>query len=202
MESITATGTPPFVLAAGKENTNRNKTNDEGKENDDPYDFRQRFISRQRSYIRSALTEIKQGQKQGCWLWFILPSAPYMMDGIECGSSMNRYFALRGGDICVHAYLNFQDDQINLRTNYLLIVHAILKQLEDGSTLSFIFGSVDLPKVMSSLTLFQRIATEMNDQVLADVCQSVMVFEKSDSDKKKTRKKKKNRLFFSRANAA
>ena len=140
---------------------------------EDPYSLRDRFVENQRLDFRSALVEIRQGQKRGHWLWFILPTAPYIVDGIEKGSRNNRFFALRGDD-CVKAYLRFEYDGICLRDNYYAIVESIRMQLRGGNTLSYIFGPDNDVKVISSLTLFKRIATEINAVELAKACRSVL----------------------------
>ena len=149
-------------------------------ENNDPYNLRERFVYQQRVHFKSALAEIQRGQKKGHWIWFILPTAPFLKGGVEHGSSTNRYYALRG-DESIRAYLTFSDDDIDLRTNYLTLVRAVLKQLEGGSTLSYIFQH-DTQKVISSLTLFQRIATDIGDGVLVDICQGVLDFAKVEKE--------------------
>jgi uncharacterized protein (DUF1810 family) len=65
------------------------------------------------------------------------------------------------------------------------MVQAILMQLQGGNTLSHIFGPMDDVKVISSLQLFERIATEMKDQELAGVCRSVLDLSSSSSKLKK-----------------
>mmetsp|Transcript_3265 Transcript_3265/g.6152 ORF Transcript_3265/g.6152 Transcript_3265/m.6152 type:complete len:177 (-) Transcript_3265:1973-2503(-) len=145
------------------------------KEMNDPHNLHERFVRNQKALFQSALVEIRQGEKRGCWLWFVLPTAPYVINGVERGSSMNRHFALRGDD-CVRAYLQFQDKTlgVNLRTNYMEIVRAIAMQLRGGNTLSHIFGPMDDVKVISSLKLFERIALEMKDRELANLCRGVL----------------------------
>ena len=135
----------------------------------DPFDLVSRFVDNQEIYFLSALAEIRQGKKRGCWLWFMLPTPPYVVNGVERGSSMNRHFCLRG-DESVKAYLAMEP----LRSNYFQLVSAIWMQLRYGNTLSNIFGPMDDVKVVSSLTLFGRIATEIGDLELAETCLSIL----------------------------
>jgi len=150
---------------------------------DDPYDFVERFVHNQARTFSTALGEIQEGRKQGCWLWWIFPTAPYIVNGVERGSSMNSHFALRGDD-CVKAYLKFQYKAINLRKNYVIIAKAVESQLNNGNSLRRLFGPMDDAKVRSSLTLFQRIANETDDKEVANVCQSVLEMTEVESRRK------------------
>lgn len=147
---------------------------------DDPFDLGTRFVYKQKLFFSTALQEIRHGSKRGCWLWFIIPTPPYIVNGEERGSSMNRKYALRGDD-CVKAYLEYQDKTcgVNLRRNYLTMARTIQMQLQNGKTLSSIFGPMDEMKVISSLTLFERIAAEKKDEELAEVCRRVLLLSKS-----------------------
>ena len=144
----------------------------------DPFDLVSRFVDNQEIYFPSALAEIRQGKKRGCWLWFMLPTPPYVVNSVERGSSMNRHFCLRG-DESVKAYLAMEP----LRSNYFQLVSAIWMQLRYGNTLSNIFGPMDDVKVVSSLTLFGRIATELGDTELAETCLFILKEEKKHNRK-------------------
>ena len=159
---------------------------------DDPHNLHERFIQNQKISFISALAEIREGQKKGCWLWFIFPTAPYIVNGVERGSSMNQRFALRGDD-CVKAYLQFQDKAlgVHLRMNYLTTVRAVHAQLERGRALSNLFGPMDEVKVISSLNLFERIATDIQDEELASVCREVLELSKKSSSRSKIKKRSK-----------
>jgi uncharacterized protein (DUF1810 family) len=138
---------------------------------EDPHDLVERFVINQEIRFPQALTEIKQGKKRTHWLWFILPSPPYIVDGKECGSEMNRYFVLRGD--ASKAYLKVD----TLRSNYLEISRAMECQLKFGNTLRNMFGPYDCPKVMSSLNLFNETALKMKDDELATLCSSLLLME-------------------------
>lgn len=142
---------------------------------EDPYNLYERFVLNHHRHFSSALDEVRKGCKRGHWMWFIIPCAPYIVDGLERGSPTNRRFALRGGNDCVKAYLSFESPEgTNLRTNYLAILRAIEMQLQEKNTLAGIFGPWDEPKVISSVRLFQSVAMETNDDELAAVCGSVL----------------------------
>lgn len=168
----------------------RNGGDHNGANDNDPHDLEYRFVRLQREMFATALAEIRQGQKQSCWLWFVLPTAPYFVHGIERGSDMNRRFALRS-DPAVQAYLTLEtksksdngdadDDNdcdgggLYLRRNYIAMLEAIRGQLEYGNTMESLFGPLDNVKAISSFRLFERIATEMNDTELYSVCRKVL----------------------------
>ena len=121
----------------------------------------------------TALSEIQAGQKQSCWLWFILPTAPYIVNGIERGSTMNRRYALRSDDECM-AFLNYTCGNVSLRHHYMEILNAIQMQLSCGNTMHNLFGPSDDVKAISSFRLFARIANLMQDDELANVCRRVL----------------------------
>ena len=73
----------------------------------DPHNIYERFVRNHLTMFNTAYTEIRQGQKRTHWVWFIFPTSPYIVNGIERGSQMNRHFALRSDD-AVKAYLNYK----------------------------------------------------------------------------------------------
>mmetsp|Transcript_13338 Transcript_13338/g.15291 ORF Transcript_13338/g.15291 Transcript_13338/m.15291 type:complete len:216 (+) Transcript_13338:36-683(+) len=156
-----------------------------------PYFLRERFVKNHSLFYLNALEEIQKGMKRGCWLWFILPTPPYIVDGVERGSIMNKRFALRGDD-CAKAYLQYEDKGlgVNLRANYLGICLAIILQMRKGNTLTNMFSSMDTPKVVSSLTLFQRIALDMDDEELYKACCAVLKPSKSRASKYKSKRQR------------
>ena len=163
------------------ENKKMNPDSKPGDSNDlqesDPYDLVERFVANQDDYFSQALTEIKQGKKRTHWLWFILPTPPYIVNGEECGSEMNRHFVLRGD--APKAYLKME----SLRSNYVEICRAMECQLKFGNTLRNIFGPLDRPKVISSLKLFQQTALLMKDDELVTLCSSLLSMEEKKNPK-------------------
>mmetsp|Transcript_2421 Transcript_2421/g.5624 ORF Transcript_2421/g.5624 Transcript_2421/m.5624 type:complete len:191 (-) Transcript_2421:4185-4757(-) len=159
---------------SGKKNHNSNPGESSSS---DPYDLVERFVMNQEIQFPQALTEIKQGKKRTHWLWFILPTPPYIVNGKEMGSETNRYFVLRGK--APKAYLKVD----TLRSNYLEICRAMECQLKFGNTLGNMFGPYDCPKVISSLNLFNETALQIKDDELATLCNSLLSMEKKKNPK-------------------
>ncbi|KAL7547813.1 hypothetical protein ACHAWF_011083 [Thalassiosira exigua] len=163
---------------------------------DDPHDLIRRFVEPQLSAFETALGEIRRGSKEGCWMWFVLPTAPHVVDGVERGSRLNRAWALRGDDAAA-AYLRLPpqpqerrragDDgeeaatSVDLRGNYLRMAREVRSRLEAGATLGGLFGPVDAPKARSSLELFRRVAADVGDDEVASACGRVLDFEPEGS---------------------
>ena len=164
----------------------------------DPHDLEKRFVSNQLLVFDDALEEIKAGAKRSCWLWFVLPTAPFIVNGKEVGSSMNRHFALRG-DEAVKAFLKFERKGVNLRQNYFTILHAVKGQLEQGNTMLRLFGPLDVNKATNSFQLFHRIAQEMEDEKLTMLSQNVLNLVALDKQKREARTPT-NKDDFSRSN--
>ena len=137
----------------------------------DPHNLRERFVKPQALKFRTALAEIDGGKKRSHWSWFVLPVAPWIVDGVERGSPTNQYYALRTDEQAV-AYLQF--DAGVLRRNYLAMLAAIEAQLEKGVTLRLLMGVMDDPKARSSFGLFERIAASVGDDELRVTCARVL----------------------------
>lgn len=164
----------------------------------DPYQFVSRFVENQASVYAAAIREIEQyGYKRSCWMWFVLPSAPYVVDGVERGSNMNRKYSLRS-DEEVKAYLTFPTTfGVNLRNNYVRMVRAVRRCLQTtNTTVEEIFGSIDAPKAVSSFRLFERVASasKTNDEELYQHCHAVLGLINKDGGKNGNRGKEKGTL--------
>ena len=183
---------PPSRPIAGSNNEERHAAKrqhgekDMCNDDDDPHNIYERFVVNQQMMFPQALSEIRQGQKRSCWFWFVLPCAPYVVNGSERGSSMNRHFALRG-DEAVKAYLAYKDEEtkFSLRQNYILIVSAISQQLKYGNSLLNMLGPLDKDKAISSFKLFGRIAKQINDQELEQVCDRALELSSKTNKKKR-----------------
>ncbi|CAK0865793.1 unnamed protein product [Prorocentrum cordatum] len=57
-----------------------------GPTEDDPFDLRRRFCEPYREDFQTALREIKAGRKRSCWSWYIFPTAPWVVNGVERGN--------------------------------------------------------------------------------------------------------------------
>lgn len=137
----------------------------------DPFRLR-RFTEQQRTAQPRALGEIRKGQRESCWMWYVLPTPPHLVNGVEQGSANNSKYALRSDDE-VRAYLDFRADGVDLRANYLATMFALHVTLDSGKSP---FERMEEPKVKSSLKLFERITREDRDQELNEVIRDVMAF--------------------------
>lgn len=118
-----------------------------------------------------AVCEIRRGKKESCWMWFVVPTPPYIANGVEEGSPNNRRYAIRS-DEEAKAYLQFRANGVDLRDNYVEVMAALKDQFAAGKTP---FGSVDAPKLRSSLKLFERIARDMCDEALHSAVRDVLL---------------------------
>ena len=122
--------------------------------NPDPFNLN-RFLSAQESYYADALREIKQGDKQSHWIWFIFPQ----VRGLG-RSSMAEYYGISSIEEA-RAYL----DHPTLKARLIEISTALL-QHKGKSTAYEILGTIDAIKVRSSMTLFDHI---MPNAIFAEV---------------------------------
>jgi uncharacterized protein (DUF1810 family) len=89
----------------------------------------ERFLQPHKAHFENAMEELKKGKKESHWMRFLLPAASFMdAKGIEVGSDINKFFALRS-EPEVRAFLAFSQDGVNLRQNYLDLVRLISDQL-------------------------------------------------------------------------
>ena len=118
------------------------------------YDL-QRFHKAQKFDYPVALDEIKNGQKESHWMWYIFPQLK------ELGySSTAKYYGLTKDE--AKAYIK---DEI-LKSRLIEISQALLELTSNNAT--EIFGYPDDLKLKSCMTLFSEIAPEIEvfDQVL------------------------------------
>src|SRR5262245_28575398 len=113
--------------------------------NSDPFDLR-RFVTAQDSLYSTVTDELRRGQKQTHWIWFIFPQA----EGLG-HSSMARRYAIRSHDEAV-AYLAHRVLSGRLRECTELVLG------NTGKTAHEIFGSPDDLKFRSSMTLFGAVS--------------------------------------------
>jgi uncharacterized protein (DUF1810 family) len=101
-----------------------------------------------------ALAEIRAGGKQGHWIWYVFPQ----LYGLGT-SSLSRAYGIRGVEEA-DAYLR---DPV-LRSRLIEITSAVAEQVESGVPLETVMGSsVDVLKLVSSLTLFGAAARRLAD---------------------------------------
>eukprot|EP00658_Telonema_sp_P-2_P078444 TRINITY_DN7348_c0_g1_i1.p1 TRINITY_DN7348_c0_g1~~TRINITY_DN7348_c0_g1_i1.p1 ORF type:complete len:216 (-),score=41.47 TRINITY_DN7348_c0_g1_i1:374-1021(-) len=138
----------------------------------DPFNLGERFVKTQRLSFGNAISEVRSGEKRGCWSWYVLPTEPYTVQGREAGSYKNRHYALRDpppnhltGTAAARAYLEWEDSEVSLRGNYITIVTAITQQVENGRDPRALLGKADVGKYRSSLNLFKRASFEKDEEV-------------------------------------
>ena len=113
----------------------------------DPFDL-QRFVDAQAPVYSRVIAELRQGQKQSHWMWFIFPQFAGLGH-----SAMAQRFALRSREEAM-AYLGHGVLGPRLR-QCTALVNAVA-----GRTIREILGSPDDLKFRSSMTLFGAVSSE------------------------------------------
>jgi uncharacterized protein (DUF1810 family) len=108
----------------------------------------QRFVDAQAPVYQRVLAELRQGQKQSHWMWFIFPQ----LAGLG-HSPMARRFSLASGEEAA-AYLDHGVVGRRLR-ECTALVNAV-----EGKTIREILGSPDDLKFCSSMTLFASLSPD------------------------------------------
>jgi len=123
-------------------------------EEHDPYDL-QRFADAQVRTYENACSELKLGQKQSHWMWFVFPQIK------DLGTSNTaRYYGISGRDEA-QAYL--RDPILGPRLRECTkLVNAI-----EGRTIRQIFAYPDNLKFLSCMTLFSEVTSENEEFLLA-----------------------------------
>ena len=112
----------------------------------DPFNL-QRFVHAQSGGVyEQALAELRAGEKQSHWMWFIFPQHR------DLGrSETSKFFGLSGPDEAA-AYLAHP----LLGPRWRECVAEVERQLAAGNNLVAIFGEVDALKYRSSIEIFGR----------------------------------------------
>jgi uncharacterized protein (DUF1810 family) len=184
----------------------------ESNEDLDPFDLESRFCSKHKETFSLALLEIKAGHKESCWSWFIFPVAPFVVNGNERGSSQNKRFCLRDpppnqlkGLAAAKAYLRFKPTSkrsagVDLRANYLTIMTAVAEKLEAGVSVATLVGSLDEPKLKSSLELFEKASADGYDEMVNTACKRALKLLPTKKEKQESKGKKTG--IFQKSSAA
>ena len=117
---------------------------------DDPYDLR-RFVNAQQQVFERVCGELRQGQKQSHWMWFIFPQ----IKGLG-HSEMAQRFAISSRQEA-EAYLAHPILGLRLRECSQIVADLEGRGVED------IFGYPDDMKFRSSMTLFVLVAQATAD---------------------------------------
>lgn len=109
-----------------------------------------RFLSAQDSSYESIINELKQGQKQGHWMWYIFPQ----VDGLGF-SSTSRHYSIKSKLEAI-AYLNHPV----LGKRLIECTQTVI--FHDHLSAEKIFGYPDYLKFHSCITLFNEISKKEN----------------------------------------
>ncbi len=113
----------------------------------DKFDL-QRFVDAQNPVIDRVRAELRAGDKQSHWMWFVFPQTAGLGH-----SAMSRRYAIAGNDEAL-AYLAHPVLGPRLRE-----LTAIVNGVE-GRSLEQIFGGIDAMKFRSSMALFSAAAPD------------------------------------------
>ena len=120
-----------------------------------PYDL-SRFKKAQENSYKTALSEIRTGEKQSHWMWYIFPQ----LEGLGF-SEIARYYGIKGIEEA-RAYL--ADDL--LRTRLAEISQALLSLKSNDATQ--VMGYPDDLKLKSSMTLFLLAAKDSGERYVKE----------------------------------
>lgn len=122
------------------------------------------IIDRSRTAYEVALNEILGGEKTSHWIWYIFPQGPFGT------SEMAQRYAITSRAEAIA----FLQDAI-LRGRLLKISNAVADKLLAGITPLTLMGSeIDCQKLASSMTLFEFIAVELDDQEFGSTAKNVL----------------------------
>ena len=113
----------------------------------DPFDL-QRFLDAQAPIYARVVAELRHGQKQSHWMWFVFPQ----LAGLG-HSAMAQRFAIASREEAV-AYLGHGVLGLRLKECTALITAV------EGRTVHEILGSPDDLKFQSSMTLFSAVSSD------------------------------------------
>jgi uncharacterized protein (DUF1810 family) len=113
---------------------------------DDPFQLH-RFIKAQEGVYDRVLEELRDGQKQSHWMWFIFPQ----IDGLA-QSTTSKYYAIKS----IEEAQRYLDHPV-LGTRLVECTETVLAIA--GRSISQIFGYPDDMKLKSSMTLFASVAS-------------------------------------------
>jgi uncharacterized protein (DUF1810 family) len=122
----------------------------------DPHNL-QRFLDAQNAVFEQVCAELREGQKQGHWMWFIFPQLR----------------GLGNSEVAIHFAITSRDEaQMYLKHSVLgprIRECTRLVNLVEGRLINQIFGYPDDLKFRSSMTLFAAVTSE--NQIFNDALQ-------------------------------
>jgi uncharacterized protein (DUF1810 family) len=181
---------PRALRTSPRWGSSRREEDDDNPSADDPHELVSRFVWTHQSHFDEALAELNRGHKCSCWMWYIFPTPPWIVNGHERGSWTNMKYALRT-DEQARAYLHLTHAGVNLRKNYYDASAAVVFHLEKGRTARQIVGIADEPKLISSWEYFEKITHDEPDQALHNViARGLALIKEPPGNGKKIKKKK------------
>ena len=151
-----------------------------------------RFPDKHIEHYETALNEINNGKKISHWIWYLIPTPPYIVDGIEKGSDENKEYALRDnvgdskGEQAAKTYLNYNQDGVNLGENYYNLLNAINDKIKNYKSAKDLLED-DVSKLLSSVILFKKITDGITEDLyknINEVCSDII--KKLQNDNKDT----------------
>ena len=132
----------------------------------------ERFHDGYHRHFDDALAEINGGRKRSHWMWFIFPQVA----GLGTSPTASHY-AIRNRT-GVEAFLR----DPGLGPGYRTLVDAVWRQVIGADiTIRGLFGRPDDHKLVSSLTLFAGIASELGDEWAPTVVKADEVLDRAES---------------------
>ena len=113
---------------------------------EDPFDL-QRFVDAQDPVFEEVLLELRRGDKQGHWMWFIFPQ----MKDLGSSSMARRYAISSRAE--AEAYI------AHLVLGPRLVACTRAVNAVEGRSAEEILGYVDAMKFRSSMTLFREVSS-------------------------------------------
>ena len=108
----------------------------------------ERFVKAQNPEWNSILSELREGDKRGHWMWFVFPQ----LKGLGSSPNANHFgITSRAED---KAYLDH-----SILGPRLLECTTLVNSVE-GRSIEAIFGEIDAMKFRSSMTLFSEVALD------------------------------------------
>ena len=132
----------------------------------------ERFHDGYRDDFHQALSEINGGRKRSHWMWYIFPQIAGL------GSSPTAaHYAIRNR---AEAEAFLRDPLLG--PGYRTLVDAVWQRVIGAdSTIPELFGPPDDHKLVSSLTLFAGIASELGDEFAPTVAKADEVLDRAES---------------------
>jgi uncharacterized protein (DUF1810 family) len=148
-----------------------------------------RFRGKHIEHYETALNEINSGKKISHWIWYLIPTPPYIVDGKEKGSDENKEYALRDnvgdskGEQAAKTYLNYNQDGVNLGENYYNLLNAINDKIKNYKSAKDLLED-DVSKLLSSVILFKKITDGITEDLyknINEVCSDIIKKLQNDS---------------------